>query len=63
LNSIEQTIGRYVVKIGRDGNAFVYDIVSHDGLLVATGIDLLSSTADTVFEKLAERYGTGGTRP
>jgi hypothetical protein len=57
LNTIEKTIGRYVVRLERKGNGFEYDVLSPAGLLVAAGFDLLSATADEVFQKIGARYG------
>jgi hypothetical protein len=52
----EKTVGRYIVRVAREGNAFVYDIF-RSGLLVAVGFDLLSSTADEVFAGIQSKYG------
>jgi hypothetical protein len=53
----ERHIGRYLVRLERKGNGFEYDVLSPAGLLVAAGFDLLSSTADEVFQKIGARYG------
>jgi hypothetical protein len=54
----ERRIGRFTVRVERKGRGFTYDIL-RDGFLFAVGTDLLSQTAQAVFEKLATRYGTG----
>ena len=59
MSTTERVVGRYVVRIEQDGRGFVFDVLSAGGLLVASGIDLLSYTADAVFEKVAAKYGTG----
>jgi hypothetical protein len=56
LSTIEKTAGRYTVRIEREGNAFLYDVLSH-GLLVATGFDMLARSVEEVFGKIEQKYG------
>jgi hypothetical protein len=54
---IEKHIGRYVVRLERKGNAFLYDVLTREGLLVAAGFDLLSQTEAAALNAIAARYG------
>jgi len=49
--------GRYVIRMARQGNAWVYDILTRGGMLVAAGFDLLSQTEAAALEGIATRYG------
>jgi len=59
-NTIEKRIGRYTVRVEQVERGFIYDVLTSGGLLFAAGVDLTSQTAETVLEKLRERYGTRG---
>ena len=56
LNAIEKTVGRHTVRIQREGNAFVYDVL-RAGQLFAVGFDLLSQTQGAALNAIAARYG------
>jgi hypothetical protein len=51
--------GRYVIRIERKGNGFVYDVLTRGGLPVAAGFDMLSVTEAQAVEGIAGRFCRG----
>lgn len=58
----EHRIGRFVIRMERQGGSFVYDIF-RSGLLVACGFDSLSRDEETALGGITDRlYGKGNER-
>jgi hypothetical protein len=56
--------GRYIIRMARKGDAFVYDIStrSNGSVLLATGIDMLSLNEAEALDGIAQRFCIGSSR-
>ena len=52
--------GKYVIRIERRGNSFLYSVLTKSGMPVSVGIDMLSLNEDMALRGIMGRLGGNG---
>jgi hypothetical protein len=51
--------GKYVIRMERQGETFVYEVQTRGGLFVSCGFDMTSGSEQEVVEGIVSRLGRG----